>query len=110
MPNNVVGPIHGLCVQLYSSGIIELKLSHDGQRHLGKPTLMIKHVVVALGMAEAGSGIRMPAWFNNNSWLGLHFIPETKQRSSIDVNNTQGMEDNTTVRASCGRGRSQRGR
>jgi hypothetical protein len=72
IPTNLVGPIHGLCLQLLATGIIDLGLSPDGKLNAGSDKLDAKMVTVQLGMKNTG-GTPMPAFMDDASWRGIKF-------------------------------------
>ena len=85
VPKGVVGPIHGLCLQLLANGIIDLGISDLGKAHIGKDTLTAAHVIVKVGTVEKEGMPRIPAYLDRNSWNGCRFIeralpPKVKKR------------------------------
>ncbi|KAL7529642.1 hypothetical protein ACHAWF_003062 [Thalassiosira exigua] len=53
-PDEVVGPIHALCLQMVANGIVDLAISDAGRFHIGTDKLDGNHVVVKLGVSSDG--------------------------------------------------------
>ena len=69
VPNERMGPIHALCLQLVAKSIIELAISDDKRNLIGKTDLTPVNVIVRLVI-----GRNDPAVLNDTAWEGLNLI------------------------------------
>lgn len=83
VPKGVVGPIHGLCLQLLANGIIDLDVSEKHVQHRGKATLVAKHIVVKAGTLKRNDAPRILAYLDDGSWNGLRFIARALDATDI---------------------------
>jgi len=90
VPKGVVGPIHGLCLQLLANGIIDLGISDSGKAHVGKDTLTAAHVIVKAGTVQKEGMPRILAYLDDNSWNGCRFVeralpPKVKKKRKVRI-------------------------
>ena len=88
VPKGVVGPIHGLCLQLLANGIIDLGISESGKAHVGKDTLTGAHIIVKAGTVVKEGMPRILAYLDERSWNGCRFIeralpPKVKKTKKV---------------------------
>ena len=86
VPKGVVGPVHGLCLQLLANGIIDLAVNESGKAHIGKETLTSAHIVVKAGTVKKDGLPQILSYLDDESWNGCRFIEralapkQTKQK------------------------------
>ena len=83
VPKGVVGPIHGLCLQLLANGIIDLDISQDHVQHRGKETLVAKHIVVKSGTIKRNGAPRILSYLDDESWNGTRFIERALDATNV---------------------------
>jgi superfamily II DNA helicase RecQ len=72
VPENLMGPIHGLAMQLLANTIIKFAISESGRPFIGTKKLESKHVVVVLGEEKIGND-SVSSCLTTSSWEGLYF-------------------------------------
>ena len=90
VPRGVVGPIHGLCLQLLANGIIDLDINESGKAHVGKETLSSAHIVLKAGTVKKDGLPRILAYLDDDSWKGCRFIeralpPKVKKKQKVRI-------------------------
>jgi hypothetical protein len=72
VPMRGMGPIHALCLQLVTNGIIHLGICDNKKHCIGKKALNPKHVIMKLGAVDSD-----PAVLQDHCWEGINvMLPE----------------------------------
>ena len=72
VPTRGMGPIHALCLQLVTNGIIHLGICDNKKHCIGKKELNPKHVILKLGIFD-----RDPPVLQDYCWEGINvMLPE----------------------------------
>ena len=73
VPKGVVGPLHGLCMQLLANGLIELAVDNSHAKHSGNDSLLFKYVIVRPGKPCRDG---LPGYHDLERWNGMNYIEE----------------------------------
>ena len=72
VPTTKMGPIHALVLQLLSKGILGLGVNDI--KKIGKKSLSTNNVTMTLPFAINEEGMKLPAYFLTQKWVGMNMV------------------------------------